>query len=262
MIAFARGAAQPGGGSGRAGTDKIGGMGALSLVLLLVLFPRPAMPAPDAASRWFRADAPHAYVVRQGESEPHAAAQFVRHENFWAKVWCPWPGYAPPVPIGAGDLLVRVRIEGRSWVQRVRRGGGDRPHARELDTYSDHGIKPFVFRPEPGTHPPLQLAMDVAQVAPSEPLREIDARVTGFWPRTDTRPAAVIRLDTGGRDFLQVGTALRVAPAGNGPGATDWLRAMVAAVLPQYSYAVLLEPAAQVAPGARVRSPLAWCTGR
>ncbi len=237
-------------------------MGALGLVLLLVLFPLPAMPASDVAARWFRVDAPHTYVVRQGEDERHAAAQFVRHENFWPKVWCPWPGYAPPVPIGSGDLLVRVRIEGRSWVQRVRRGDGDRPHARELAAYSARDIAPFVFLPDPGTHPPLHLAVDVAQLVPSEPLRAVEARVTGFWPRTDTRPAAVIRLDTGGRDFLQVGTALHVAPAGNDRDAAGGLRAMTAAVLPQYSYAVLLGPEAQAAPGDRVRSPLAWCTGR
>ena len=220
------------------------------------------MPASDAAFRWFRADAPHAYVVRQGEDERHAAAQFVRHERFWSKVWCPWPGYAPPVPVGAGDLLVRVRIGARSWVQRVRRGDGDRPHARELAAYSGHAAEPFVFVPEPGVHPPQHLAVALGGIAPREPMQEIDAGVTGFWPRTEAQLAPVIRLDAGGRDFLQVGTALRVVPDGNDQGAAGWLRATVAAVLPQYSYAVLLAPEAQAALGDRVRSPLAWCADR
>ena len=79
----------------------------------------------DPAKEWLRDDAPHVYMVRQGEAEADAARRFVKDPQDWPEVWCPWPGYEPPVPIGPGDLLVRVQVNGRGWIQRARLGNGD-----------------------------------------------------------------------------------------------------------------------------------------
>ena len=213
----------------------------------------------DPAKEWLRPDAPHAHLVRQGETEADAALRFVRRVRDWPEVWCPWPGYAPAIPVGPGDLLVRVRINGRSWIQRARLGTGDRPHVRALENFDTGGIEPFTWVPDLQLHPPQHLSLDLTEAIVHEPPRAIHRSVSRFWPNGETLSRPVIRLDAGNLEFLSVGTALTVVPAEKETEPSAWLRAVVAAVFPSYSYALLLEPEAVAAPGDSVRSPMAWC---
>lgn len=232
------------------------------LALFLVSGSASASLEGDPAEEWLRGDAPHVYLVRQGETEADAALHFVKEIRHWPEVWCPWPGYEPAIPIGWGDLLVRVRVNGRSWVQRVKLGNGDRPHARALEAFDAGGIEPFTWIPDAQLHPPQHLAFDLAEVVAREPARAVHRSVSGFWPSGETQPWPVVRLDAGSLEFLSVGTALTVVPAGKEAEPADWLRAVVAAVFPSYSYALLLEPEAVAAPGDSARSPTAWCFRR
>ena len=229
------------------------------LALLLVFGTAPASFAADPAEEWLRADAPHAYLVRQGETEADAALRFVKEIGHWPEVWCPWPGYEPAVPVGPGDLLVRVRINGRSWVQRPRLGNGDQPHARVLEAFVTDGIESFTWIPDPRLHPPQYLTFDLTEAIAHEPARAIHRSVSRFWPGGEMQPRPVIRLDAGSLEFLSTGTALTVVPAGKEAEPAAWLHAMVVAIFPSYSYALLLEPGAVAAPGDWVRSPTAWC---
>ena len=213
----------------------------------------------DPAEEWLRADAPHVYLVRQGEAETDAALRFVKDIQHWSEVWCPWPGYEPPVPVGPGDLLVRVRINGRSWIQRARLGNGDRPHAQALEAFSTDGVEPFTWIPDAQLHPPQHLTFDLTEVDVHEPARSIHQGVSRFWPSGEALPRPVVRIDAGGLEFLSVGTALTVVPSGKKAEPSTWLHAVVVAVFPSYSYALLLEPQAVAAPGDSVRSPTAWC---
>lgn len=229
------------------------------LALIPVFGSALASPEADPAAAWLRADAPHAYLVRQGEGETDAALRFVEDIRHWPEVWCPWPGYEPPVPVGPGDLLVRVRVDGRSWIQRARLGNGARPHARALETFVLDGLESFTWIPDPGLHPPQHLAFDLSEVRVHEPARAVHRAVSKFWPSSEAQPRPVIRLDAGSLDFLSIGTALMVVPEGKEAQPAAWRHAMVVAVFPSYSYALLLEPGGAVAPGDSVRSPTAWC---
>ena len=231
------------------------------LTLFLIPCSAFASSGADPALPWLRTDAPHVHLVPQDETETEAALRFVQNIQHWPHVWCPWPGYEPPVPLTAGDLLVRVRINGRSWVQRVRLGNGDRPHMRALQAYDVTAIKPSVWVPYPQSHPPQQLTFDLAEVDVREPARAVYPKVQDFWPGSPTQ-GPVVRLDAGHRDFLSAGVALMVVPSGKGADPKAWLRAVVAAVFPSYSYALLLEPRARAAPGDLARSPTAWCSER
>ena len=231
----------------------------VGLILFLVFGFVSASSMADPAGEWLRADAPHVYLVRQGETEADAALHFVKDVQHWSEVWCPWPGYEPPVPVGAGDLLVRVRINGRSWIQRARRGDGDRPHARELEAFKIDAIDPFVWIPDPQLHPPQHIALDLAEVVAHEPARAVHHEVSRFWPSSEELPGPVIRVDAGRLEFLSVGTALTVVPAGKEADSAAWLRVVVVAVFPSYSYAMLLNQQAVVLPEDSVRGPTAWC---
>ena len=211
-------------------------------------------PDPDPAAAWLRADAPHAHLVRQGETARGAALRFVRRLEDWPRVWCPWPGFLPPPPLRPGDLLARVRIDGRSWVQRVRRASGQRPHRLLLRGHEAAGIEPFVFAPDPGAHPPRRIELDPAALAPRLPPRAPRARVARVWPATCRRPE-VVRLSAGRRAFLAPGAALTVPTAAGGRA-----RALVAASYPHHAFAVLLTPGPAAA-GGLARSPAAWCGG-
>ena len=206
-----------------------------------------------------RGDAPHAYLVRQGDTGADVALRFVRKIQHWPDVWCPWPGYEPEIPVGPGDLLVRVRVNGRSWVQRARLGNGDQPHARVLETFATDGVEPFSWIPDPRLHPPQHLKFDLTGVAVHEPARAVHRSVSRFWPSGGTQSRPVVRLDAGSLEFLSVGTALTVVPAEKEAEPATWLRAVVVAVFPSYSYALLLEPGDMAAPGDSIRSPTAWC---
>lgn len=213
----------------------------------------------DPAKEWLRDDAPHVYLVRQGEVEADAARRFVEDPKDWLEVWCPWPGYEPPEPIGPGDLLVRVRINGRSWVQRARLGSGDQPHARVLEAFSVGEIEPFIWIPDARLHPPQHLEVDLSEVVVNEPARAVHRRVVEFWPSSEMQPLPMVRLNAGSLEFLSIGTGLTVVPTGKKAEPTSWLRAVVVSVFPSYSYALLLKPQAVAAPGDSVRSPTAWC---
>ena len=229
-------------------------MRAAAPVLLLAAGAAAAAPPPDPdpAARWLRADAPHAYLVRQRETARDAALRFVRRLEDWPRVWCPWPGYLPPPPIRPGDLLARVRIDGRSWVQRVRRAGGQRPQRLLLRGFEAAGTAPFAFVPDPEAHPARRLRLDPAALAPRLPPRAPQAQVARVWPATAERPE-VVRLTAGRRAFLVPGTALTVPTAAGGRA-----RALVAAAYPHHAFAVLLTPGPAAAGGA-ARSPAAWC---
>lgn len=216
----------------------------------------------DPAKEWLRDDAPHVYLVRQGEAEADAARRFVKDPEDWSKAWCPWPGYEPPVPIGPGDLLVRVRVNGRGWIQRARLGNGDPPHARVLEAFDVGEIEPFIWIPDAQVYPPQHIKIDLTEIVVHEPARAIHRRVSRFWPNGETQPLPMVRLDAGSLEFLSVGTALTVVPAEKEAEPASWLRAVVAAVFPSYSYALLLEPQAVAAPGDLTRSPTAWCFPR
>ncbi len=234
-------------------------MRTIGLILIVMFDAALASSEVDPAAEWFRADAPHVYLVRQGEDAMSAARQFVKQPHFWDRVWCPWPGYASANSIAPGDLLVRVHINGRSWIQRVRRGDGERPHVRAMEAFADLTFEPFEFVPNPDILPPLHLAVDLTEVEASEPIKAIHAQITDVWPRTAEQPMTMIRVDVGSRDFLKIGSALLVIPAGNTGGAEGWLRAVVAAAFPQYSYAVLWDAQVPMAGEGVVRSPMAWC---
>lgn len=234
---------------------------AVSTLLLVSGFAFASSDA-DPAGEWLRADAPHAYLVRQGEIETDVARRFVKDVRHWPEVWCPWPGYEPPEPVAPGDLLVRVRIDGRSWVQRARLGHGDRPHVRALAAFETGAVEPFAWIPDPQAHPLQHLAFDLTEAAVREPARAVHREVSGFWPRAGAQPRPVVRFDAGSLEFLSVGTALTVVPAGKEREPAAWVRVVVAAVFPSYSYALLLEPGAVAAPGDSVRSPTAWCYRR
>lgn len=233
-------------------------------VLTLFLFSGSAFASfeADPAGEWLRDDAPHVYLMRQGEAEADAARRFVKDPQDWPEVWCPWPGYEPPVPVGPGDLLVRVRVKGRSWIQRARLGNGDRPHARALKTFDPSEIEPFLWIPDAQLHPQQQLEVDLTDVVVHEPARAVHRRVSRFWPSSETQAFPVVRLNAGSLEFLSAGTALTVVPAGKEAEPASWLRAVVAAVFPSYSYALLLDPQAVAAPGDWARSPTAWCVPR
>ena len=213
----------------------------------------------DPAKEWLRGDAPHVYLVRQGEAEADAARRFVKDPQDWPEVWCPWPGYEPPEPVGPGDLLVRVRVDGRSWIQRARLGNGDQPHARVLEAFNIGEIEPFIWIPDEQVHPPQHLEIDLTEIVVHEPARAIHRRISRFWPSSETQPLPVVRLDAGSLEFLSIGTALTVVPVGKEAEPTSWLRAVVAAVFPSYSYALLLNLQAVAVPEDAARSPTAWC---
>lgn len=213
----------------------------------------------DPAKEWLREDAPHVYLVRQGEVEADAARRFVKDPQDWPQVWCPWPGYEPPVPVGPGDLLVRVRVNGRSWIQRARLGNGDQPHAQALEAFNVGEIEPFTWIPDAGLHPPQHLEIDLTEVVVQEPARAVHRRISRFWPSSEAQPFPVVRLDAGNLEFLSVGMGLTVVPVGKEAAPASWLQAVVAAVFPSYSYALLLDPQAVAAPGDLARSPTAWC---
>ena len=232
------------------------------LALFLVFGSAFASLEVDPAGEWLRADAPHVYLVRQGEAETDAALRFVKKIQHWPEVWCPWPGYEPSIPVRPGDLLVRVQINGRSWIQRAKLGNDDRPHARVLEAFSIDGVEPFTWIPDAQLHPPQHLTFDLTEADVHEPARAIHQEVTRFWPSNETLPWPVARIDAGSLEFLSIGTALTVVPAGKEAEPSAWLHAVVVAVFPSYSYALLLEPQAIAAPGDSVRSPTAWCTER
>ena len=216
----------------------------------------------DLAKEWLRDDAPHVYLVRQGEAEADAARRFVKDPKDWPEVWCPWPGYEPPVPIGPGDLLVRVQVNGRGWIQRARLGNGDQPHAQVLKAFNIGEIEPFIWIPDAQVYPPQHLEIDLTEIVVHEPARAIHRRISRFWPSSETRPLPIVRLNAGGLEFLSIGMGLTVVPAEKEAEPASWFRAVVAAVFPSYSYALLLEPEAVAAPGDSVRSPTAWCFQR
>lgn len=216
----------------------------------------------DPAGEWLRDDAPHVYLVRQGEAEADAARRFVKDPQNWPEVWCPWPGYEPPVPVGPGDLLVRVWVNGRTWIQRARLGSGGQPHAQVLKAFGISEIEPFLWIPDAQLHPPQHLEIDLTEVVVHEPARAVHRRLSRFWPSSETQPLPVIRLDAGSLEFLSAGTALTVVPVGKEAEPASWLQAVVAAVFPSYSYALLLDPQAVAAPGDLARSPTAWCFRR
>ena len=213
----------------------------------------------DPSKEWLRDDAPHVYLVRQGEAEADAARRFVKDPQDWPEVWCPWPGYEPPVPIGPGDLLVRVQVNGRGWIQRARLGNGDQPHAQVLEAFNVDEIEPFIWIPNVDLHPPQHLLFDLADIAVQEPARAVHRRVTEFWPGGEIQSRPIVRLDAGSLEFLSAGMALTVVPAGKEAEPASWLKAVVAVVFPSYSYALLLEPRAVAGPGDLARSPTAWC---
>lgn len=229
------------------------------LAFFLVFGSASASSEADPAGEWLHADAPHVYLVRQGEAETDVALRFVKKIEHWPEVWCPWPGYEPPVPVGPGDLLVRVRVNGRSWVQRARLGNGDQPHARVLEAFVTDGIEPFTWIPDPQLHPPQHLTLDLTEAIAHEPARAVHRSVSKFWPSGEMQPWPVVRLNAGSLEFLSIGTALTVVPVGKEAEPAAWLHAVVVAVFPSYSYALLLEPDGVVAPGDSVRSPTAWC---
>ena len=138
------------------------------------------------------------------------------------------PGTSPPVPVGPGDLLVRVRVNGRGWVQRARLGNGDQPHARVLEAFNVGEIEPFLWIPDAQLHPPQHLEFDLTEVAVHEPARAIHRRISRFWPSSETQPLPVVRLNAGGLEFLSVGMGLTVVPAGKKrsrrPGFEPWWR--------------------------------------
>ena len=216
----------------------------------------------DPAKEWLRDDMPHVYLVRQGEAEADAARRFVKDPQDWPEVWCPWPGYEPPVPIGPGDLLVRVQVNGRGWIQRARLGNGDQPHAQVLEAFDVGGIEPFIWIPDAWVHPPQHIEIDLTEIVVHEPARAIHRRVSRFWPSSETQPLPVIRLNAGSLEFLSIGTGLTVVPAEKEAEPASWLRAVVMAVFPSYSYALLLDPEGVAAPGDTARSPTAWCFRR
>ena len=216
----------------------------------------------DPAGEWLRNDAPHVYLVRQGEAEADVARRFVKDPKDWPEMWCPWPGYEPPVPVGPGDLLVRVRVNGRTWVQRARLGNGGQPHAQVLQAFGISEIEPFLWIPDVQLHPPQHLEIDLTEVVVHEPARAVHRRISRFWPSSETQPLPVIRLDAGSLEFLSAGTALTVVPGGKEAEPASWLQAVVAAVFPSYSYALLLDPQSVAEPGDLVRSPTAWCFRR
>ncbi len=213
----------------------------------------------DPAKEWLRDDAPHVYLVRQGEAEADAARHFVKDPQDWPEVWCPWPGYEPPVPIGPGDLLVRVQVNGRGWIQRARLGNGDQPHAQVLEAFNIDEIEPFIWIPDAQVHPPQHLEIDLTEIIVHEPARAIHRRVSRFWPSSKTQPLPMVRLNAGSLEFLSIGMGLTVVPAEKEAEPVSWLRAVVVAVFPSYSYALLLEPQAAAEPGDLARSPTAWC---
>lgn len=213
----------------------------------------------DPAKEWLRDDAPHVYLVRQGEAEADAARRFVKDPQDWPQVWCPWPGYEPPVPIGPGDLLVRVQVNGRGWIQRARLGNGDQPHAQALEAFNVGEIEPFIWIPDARMHPPQHIEIDLTGIVVHEPARAIHRRVSRFWPSSETQPLPMVRLNAGSLEFLSIGMGLTVVPAEKEAEPASWLQAMVAAVFPSYSYALLLEPQAVAGPGDLARSPAAWC---
>lgn len=213
----------------------------------------------DPAEEWLRDDAPHVYLVRQGETEADAALRFVKEIRHWPEVWCPWPGYDPAVPVGPGDLLVRVQVNGRSWIQRAKLGNGDQPHARALATFDVSGIEPSTWIPDAQLHPPQHITFDLTEVDLHEPARAVHQKVSEFWPSSEALPWPVARVDAGRLEFLSIGTALMVIPAGKETEPAAWLHAVVVAVFPSYSYVLLLEPEAVATPGDSVRSPTAWC---
>ena len=213
----------------------------------------------DPAKEWLRDDAPHVYLVRQGEAEADAARRFVKDPQDWPEVWCPWPGYEPPVPIGPGDLLVRVQVNGRGWIQRARLGNGDQPHAQVLEAFNIGEIEPFTWIPDARVHPPQHIEIDLTEIVVHEPARAIHRRISRFWPSSETQPLPMVRLNAGSLEFLSIGMGLTVVPAEKEAEPASWLRAVVVAVFPSYSYALLLEPQAVAEPGNLARSPTAWC---
>ena len=169
------------------------------------------------------------------------------------------PGYSPPLAVAPGDLLVRVRVNGRDWIQRARLGDGDLPHARELEAFEVGEIEPFTWNPDPEATPAEPISVNLEGLAIQEPARAVHSEVMEFWARDEALPAPMIRVGVGSEEFLSAGVALTVVPAGAEARPAAWRRAIVIAAFSGYSYALLLDRDAVVAPGDRVRSPTAWC---
>jgi len=217
--------------------------------------------ASDPAERWLHKDAPRAYLVRQSDTEAGVIARFVTQAHHWKRVWCPYPD--ADATIEAGDLLVRVRIDGRSWVQRARRGNGTRSHVRELNRFKIEAGEPFVFVPRPEIHPVQQIPIDDPRaLVIHEPAQAISGQVLEIWPKTEGQPATLIRVDRGTHQHLKPGTALTVVPREALDDPRSWMRAVVVAAWPGYSYALMID--SEVAPeaGNIVRSLTAWCVIR
>ena len=203
-------------------------------------------------------DAPHAYLVRQSDTEADVIRHFVARVRDWSKVWCPWPGYAPLPVIEPGDLLVQVSINGRRWVQRARRANGDRPHAQVLRAYNGTDVAAFSFRPDPD-QPEQTLMMNPSELVPTAPLKPVHTEVMAVWPASDTQPSSVVRLDLGFDHALNAGTALTIKNASETGESIGSIRLLLTQVHPTFSYAVVLDQDAEVAVGDRVHSPTAWC---
>ena len=154
---------------------------------------------------------------------------------------------------------MRVRINGRDWIQRARRSDGDMPHTRELETFKLEGVAPFTWSPEPEAPTPERISVNPEELAIQEPVRAVYGEVLEFWTRADAQPMPLLRANVGSEQFLSPGVALTVVPAGAAARPAAWQRAIVVAAFSGYSYALLLDRDAVVAPGDRVRSPTAWC---
>ena len=211
--------------------------------------------ASDPAEQWLREDAPHTYLVRQSDTPDKVISYFVRQPRYWERVWCPRPTTASPIV--PGDLLIRVRINGRSWVQRARRGDGSFPHAQELAQFQVEAKEPFTFVPHPDVHPVQRIEVNPGALSIHEPEQSIYGEVLEVW---DTSAKdQIVRVNQGKRQHVKSGTALSLVPHDMKADATAWRRAVVVLSLPGYSYVLLLGSGAMPSEGDSVRSPMAWC---
>ncbi len=211
--------------------------------------------AADLAAQWLREDAPHVYLVRQSDPTDYVVSRFVRQAHHWDQVWCPHP--AADSQIAPGDLLVRVRINGRSWVQRARRADGSFPHAQELTQYQPDTREPFVFVPRPDVHPVQRIDMDPGVLSVHEPEQSVRGEVLEVW-ETEAKDQ-IMRVSQGKRQHVKQGTALLLVPSASRTETASWRRAVVVFSLLDYSYALLLDSGVTPDAGDEVRGPMAWC---
>ena len=245
-----------------------------------------AYSADDPATSWLRADAPRSHLVRADETEREVILRFVRRPQDWSRVWCPWPGYVPTPPLRTGDLLVQVLINGRTWIQRVRRASGPRPHQVLLRAFDTTGLDPFRFvlpddaQPEEETgedDPQVPEEAGSAELEEAEPaeeeVQEIEIDPSSWQvhlPRLPLHTSVLqvlsgagerpdlFRIGAGRAQLLAPGTAVDIVA----PGSARAARTVVVHAEDETSYVVVLSGGSSVMPGARVRGPGAWCEER